>query len=407
VNFDANGKRRLHETYDRGILTGHQEWNERGILVKADFFSAGQKNGRCYWNAAGLDSARVSYCDYFNGQKNGEERLVDSDGTITVTFYSLDVRNGTYQRTSSSGKLQETGMYDNGRKIGLWVQADATGARTLTYYGAPPRSGGDSRVSTNIPELIGFDSCVSLYPNGRVRMIQRVKDRKNEFYTAICYDTNGVKNAFGFYRKDKRDSLWTTYYPNKKVSSTLRYYTGTPRGVYQAWYPSGKLMFKVPLGGDRVGDYLTFYDDKGREQPYNTKEADDVLRPFFWPNTDVHWQKFEHQGESTSNGEELFTTADVMPEFPGGMEGLSSFLQKNIQYPEMAREAGVQGKVFISFNILKDGSVSDVKVEKSADPSLDKEAVRVVKMMPRWNPGKQNGKPVAVHMTLPVNFSLR
>jgi protein TonB len=165
-------------------------------------------------------------------------------------------------------------------------------------------------------------------------------------------------------------------------------------------------MLKVRVDKGRVADLLTFYDDKGKAQPFNTKEADDILRPWFYPNTDVHWEKFEH-AEQISNEQEEFTVVEVMPEFPGGQAEMAKFLQKNIHYPDMAKEAGIQGKVYISFVVRKDGSVSDVKIIRGVDPSLDKEAMRVVMMMPNWKPGTQNGRPVNVRLNLPINFSLK
>lgn len=81
--------------------------------------------------------------------------------------------------------------------------------------------------------------------------------------------------------------------------------------------------------------------------------------------------------------------------------------EEQVKYPMIAQENNIQGKVFVQFVIEKDGSVSDVKVARSVDPSLDKEAIRVVKAMPKWKPGKQRGKPVRVSYTVPINFQLQ
>ena len=96
-----------------------------------------------------------------------------------------------------------------------------------------------------------------------------------------------------------------------------------------------------------------------------------------------------------------------MPSFPGGMGALNKYLHDNVHYPVVAQENGVQGRVTISFVVEKDGSVTDVKVAKSVDPSLDKEALRVVRGMPRWTPGKQNGATVRVKYNVPVVFRLQ
>ena len=104
---------------------------------------------------------------------------------------------------------------------------------------------------------------------------------------------------------------------------------------------------------------------------------------------------------------EVFDVVEEMPSFPGGNGALMSYLASNIKYPVVAQENGVQGRVIVSFVVERDGSISDVKVARSVDPSLDREAQRVVKSMPRWSPGKQNGSTVRVKYTVPVVFRLQ
>jgi len=105
--------------------------------------------------------------------------------------------------------------------------------------------------------------------------------------------------------------------------------------------------------------------------------------------------------------EEIFQVVENMPEFPGGMAELMKYLQKNIKYPTISQENGVQGRVIVQFVVNRDGSIVDPVVLRSVDPYLDKEALRVVKSMPKWKPGEQRGKPVRVKFTLPVQFRLQ
>lgn len=95
------------------------------------------------------------------------------------------------------------------------------------------------------------------------------------------------------------------------------------------------------------------------------------------------------------------------PEFQGGMAKMYEYLHKNTKYPDMEFDAGIQGKVYIEFVVEKDGSVEDVKVRRGVSPGLDKEALRAVKSMPKWSPGKMNGKAVKVRFTIPVDFKLK
>lgn len=108
----------------------------------------------------------------------------------------------------------------------------------------------------------------------------------------------------------------------------------------------------------------------------------------------------------TKKNDIVFDVVEVMPQFPGGQIAMLQYLMKNIKYPEQAVKEGIQGRVTVRFIVEKDGSISDVKPVLSVHPLLNKEAVRVVKSMPKWTPGKQNGKPVRVRFNLPVMFKL-
>ena len=103
----------------------------------------------------------------------------------------------------------------------------------------------------------------------------------------------------------------------------------------------------------------------------------------------------------------IFTVVEQMPMFPGGDGALMGYLRDNIHYPTVAAENGVQGRVVVGFVVERDGSITDVNILRSVDPSLDREAMRVVKSMPRWTPGKQNGSAVRVKYQVPVTFRLQ
>lgn len=105
--------------------------------------------------------------------------------------------------------------------------------------------------------------------------------------------------------------------------------------------------------------------------------------------------------------EEIFMVVEQMPEFPGGMAELMKFLSKNIKYPTIAQENGIQGRVIVQFVVNQDGSIVDPVVMRSVDPYLDKEALRVISTMPKWKPGMQRGKAVRVKYTVPVTFRLQ
>ncbi len=113
------------------------------------------------------------------------------------------------------------------------------------------------------------------------------------------------------------------------------------------------------------------------------------------------------QPEPKPEVEKVFDVVEQMPSFPGGPSALMEWLSNNVKYPVVAQENGVQGRVVVSFVVERDGSITDVKVVRGVDPSLDREASRVVRAMPRWIPGKQNGSAVRVKYNVPVAFRLK
>jgi TonB family protein len=114
----------------------------------------------------------------------------------------------------------------------------------------------------------------------------------------------------------------------------------------------------------------------------------------------------EDESEENTATDDIYQVVEEQPLFPGGMDKMTEFLQKNIQYPSLCKKDGIQGRVIVQFVINKDGSICDAKVLKSAHPQLDAEALRVINTMPRWIPGKMKGKNVRVLYTLPVYFRL-
>ena len=111
--------------------------------------------------------------------------------------------------------------------------------------------------------------------------------------------------------------------------------------------------------------------------------------------------------EAEPEEEKVFEMVEQQPQFPGGMQELMKYIRDNLRYPVIAQENGTQGRVIVGFVVGSNGKIRDVKVLRSVDPYLDKEAVRVVESMPSWIPGRQNGQAVSVKYTLPIQFKLQ
>ena len=160
------------------------------------------------------------------------------------------------------------------------------------------------------------------------------------------------------------------------------------------------LSFKLTFGNDEIEPtrtYMITYTSKGS---YNYEISIVDI-----PVENVDKSELIEQVEKNKS-EKVYDVVEEMPQFPGGSSALFEYLAKSVQYPKAAKENGIQGRVVCSFIVEKDGSISDVKVFKSVDPSLDREAQRVIESMPRWIPGKQNGVAIRVKYTVPVTFRL-
>lgn len=139
--------------------------------------------------------------------------------------------------------------------------------------------------------------------------------------------------------------------------------------------------------------------------PLATSTTKPVNKPKSKPTTSNTKQTVE-PATPVDDSDRIYESVETMPEFPGGNAKLMKYLNKNIKYPILAQEKGIEGNVIVQFVVYKDGSIVNPKVIKSADPSLDKEALRVVSSMPNWQPGVQGGKIVRTKYTLPITFKL-
>ena len=111
--------------------------------------------------------------------------------------------------------------------------------------------------------------------------------------------------------------------------------------------------------------------------------------------------------EETIEEAEVFLVVENQPQFPGGEDAMKQFLRENINYPQIAKESGIQGTVYVNFIVEPNGSLTNIKVRRGIGGGCDEESIRVVKMMPRWEPGTQRGKPVRVSYNIPIKYTLQ
>jgi protein TonB len=155
-------------------------------------------------------------------------------------------------------------------------------------------------------------------------------------------------------------------------------------------------------------EFIPSQEELKEVDPGAKTQKGDSLQGIDFSTREIEEKPEEKQiDETVEEKPEIFTFAEEMPSYPGGDEALYAFVTANIEYPEIAKRAGVEGKVFVSFVVTKDGSLSTIRVEKGIGGGCDEEAVSVIRKMPRWTPGKQNGRPVYVKVIVPILFKLQ
>jgi len=238
------------------------------------------------------------------------------------------------------------------------------------------------------------------------------------------------------------DGQCLSFYKNGSKKSVINYKNNIPVGDEYDFFPNGKLYLQkeYPDNGDRYNDidgnylikanydslgaalvannngYYKVYDDKFSyiEEEGTVKNG---KRDGAWKGTDkgrgiTYTENYKDgaltEGKSVDkDGQAVsYTKRGIPPQFKGGLDAFGDYLSRSINYPTDAREKNIQGRVNVTFVVEKDGKVSDVQVTRSVSPSLDAEAVRVIKRSPKWEPGVQYGRPVRVIYSVPISFAL-
>jgi TonB family protein len=172
---------------------------------------------------------------------------------------------------------------------------------------------------------------------------------------------------------------------------------------------------ETPLVDNKINDDTTAKIKREKPVPIVRIPVDPFPEPY--PDPDPYPEPYpfpeppvlpEPKQLQEPKQEEILDIAEVQPEFPGGTEALMKFIQVNIKYPEMEKELGIEGKVYVGFVVMKTGEITNIKIMRGIKdaPNFDKEAIRIVKLMPLWIPGMNNGQKVNVRTIVPIRFSL-
>jgi TonB family protein len=261
---------------------------------------------------------------------------------------------------------------------------------------------------------------ISYYAEDKPRMVGNIK-QNNFFGPFLYYYPNGQVESKGNYSGGDRIGLWEEWYPTGKPRKVGNYLPDEPTKPYRYrdtyritsfWDSTGTQLVTAGTGrfyatdekgklleegayaaGAKEGKWLDYYEN-GKVKHEEIYQAAELVRGTY----------FNESGEpSTYNAYDY----EAMPEYPGGLPALSTFLRAQLKYPKEAKRRNISGTVFVGFIVDNTGRVKDIKLLKGIGFGCDEEALRVVSAMPPWNPGRQRGQPVSVSYALPIRFIIQ
>jgi TonB family protein len=230
------------------------------------------------------------------------------------------------------------------------------------------------------------------YKNGNISKVCEYIN--NEIYgvNKSYYESGQIKEE-GYYVHGEPDGIYKSYYKSGHVDVEAFYKMGEKNGVYKFYYESGRIYCSgMCVMGKKDGEFLYYYDEDSLLVRRKENYSIDELKAGYC---------YTPEGKDTT----YFPYIEI-PEFPGGEKSMKGYLAQELSYPEDARESGIEGRVVVRFTVLKTGKIDSIEILKGVYPSLDEMACYVVRMMPRWEPGKQEGIPVNVWYNLPIMFKL-
>lgn len=344
------------------------------------------------------DDVKVSgqVIDDFNGPVIGANVIVKGTnvGTITDTegYFVLETTKNAVLRFSFPGmKAKEVAVKDVQGKLKVQLYSDGSAQGSQSAPPPPPMS---PQISTDPSDLVfTVVEVMPEFPGGQGALLQFLA--KSIKYPVIAQQ-NGIQGRVTCSFVVGKDGVIRNIEVIRGVDPSLDLEAARVISMMPKWKPGmqkGKevsVKYTVPVTFRLQGK------EDNKPTPLPAGEGDNEI-------TVVGYG--EQKSADTSS--QVFAIVEKMPQFPGGEKAINEFISKTLQYPVIAQENGIQGKVVCSFIINQDGSVTDAEVVSGVDPSLDREALRIVSAMPKWTPGTQRGKAVRVKYTMPVTFTLQ
>jgi TonB family protein len=256
------------------------------------------------------------------------------------------------------------------------------------------------------------------YPNGKIRLIGSSSTKTYENLklqgVQITFFPNRRRMRVSIFKDSKPIGNVIEYYPNGKLYNIKSYVNEKNIFLKQCNDSTGRVIAE-----NGNGNWLEFLDETFKGG-YTTGKVENGQQEGQWlvvtgeKHFSVTYQKGEKVSSTYSDTQSVdqqddpkkFRPVEIVPDFPGGMEGFGKFIERNLRYPATARANNTHGRVIVTFVVERDGSLTDLKVARGIGDGCDEEALRIIKSSPKWKPGYQDGKPVRVAYSVPIAFTL-
>jgi TonB family protein len=444
LNDTLHGYCRIRNSFGQLFEGQHVHGKREGVWVTT-----------AHGNVEYLDSTQ-----YLNDNYSGYSRTYRNGWLIYEYTYRDGKKHGTetefYEGTR---QIKSISQYDSGRVTGVHRKYFSDGTKErYTFYGGTGHQDIDSiwkqadgktyLYSTSTTSGTGYTTYHERFdPNGQIRYRQFGGDDW-QLDSTLSYHTNGVISRRRIYISNDSKAVETEYSSKGRViyrgedinghkvgvgthydsitgkkTKQITYVHGRAEGRYTDYYSNGKIRVTGVCRANNFQDSIKVYSSSGVLLTKGSTQYKDVLNRMLLENPELQYRDPDEPIEETAQEDIAATSeegpieeidanaivhfAETMPSFPG--DTLDKWIAKNLQYPAHEREQGKSGTVYIWFVVETDGSISNVTVAKGVPGAtgLNNEAIRVISTMPKWNPGKMNDRPVRVHMTQPVRFTLR
>lgn len=415
------GRIRAVETYKNGLNEGTwftypEPLNPADTFpVSSDEYVDGQLHG---WHYAFLNGKKMEEIHYVNGEVDGYSTRWDEHGHVLCQEnFTKGKRDGTCSYYDCHQVLR-TISYKHGELHGVKCDYDRSGRLILaTWYNTGYR-----------------DSVKTYYSNGVVatRRVYAIGSSGIESSAYTEWNENGVKLLYGRYLGEQKYGEWYTYYTDGKKKSLTTYVNGAIQGPYTRWYANGNRMveFIVLEDGSRVSQvawnengkmlrpggalYNELVESANPGETYSSSmlaqrpAIDRRLaenRPSYFQNEVI--ENYETPLAEANAESNVYPASEALPQYPGGEVAMQKFLDEHLVHPR--RLYNVQGTVYVSYIVERDGSISDIHAvqEVNGAPEFTEEALRVVNAFPTQSPGQIDGEPVRSRVVIPVQFNLR